>query len=241
MTKPTNPLRIVRRVLKQAEQSEDAQHRPVAPAGISPGLARLREWQSARIARTYHDFAVQPMFKPALDFFLTDLYGPHDFTQRDYDAERAYRFLSKVVPAEMLTMVTETRALIYLTYALDERLLGVLETEGEADAALTTARYADAYRRCDNIGERELQIDLTVRVLRAAADTARFPLARPALRMVRGPAHKAGWHELYGFLERGHSAFSKVKKPELLLTAIQARETKIMRHILSGAADPFEI
>ena len=241
VSKPINPLRVVRDVIREAKASEDSRHQRITGAGLDPRMAQLRAWQCARIAKTYADFAAQPQYAPALEFFLADLYAPRDFSQRDHDAERAYTFLRRIVPAEMLKLVADSRELVYLSYSLDQALLAVLVQELGLRGPVTEARYAEAYRRCNNGPARERQIALSLRVLRDAVDTARFPLSRPAMRLVRGPAHKAGWHELYGFLERGLDAFGKVKHPERLLEAIRARETRIMRQLMAGASHPFRL
>lgn len=237
--KVVNPLRIVQDVLHHAQKSDETKHHRVASAGLDARIEQLREFQCQRIARTYADFAAQPQYAPALDFFLNDLYAPRDFTQRDYDAERLHNFLKKFVPAELLKLSTDSIELTQLSNALDEKMVGVLKREVDAPNVLTDALYAQAYRRCNNYSERERQIELLVCVMRDSADTAHMVLTGPALRMARGPAHAAGWHEMYDFLERGHQAFAKIKKPEKFLRAIEERETRIMERLARGDAQPF--
>lgn len=240
MADSTNPLRVVHDVIQHANNNEQARHHRIAEEGLPPGMAELRAFQCERIARTYADFSAQREFAPAVQFFLSDIYAPRDFSQRDYDAERAYNFLHKFVPAEMLKIVTDARRLIYLSYALDQALLTQLERQGDA-APLTTERYARAYRECLNPLERQEQIELMLLVLHDAAATARMPLTGPALRIVRSPALKAGWHEMYSFLERGHRAYSRVKHPELLIRAIRKRELAFMFKLFAGEPDPFTL
>ncbi len=234
-----NPLQVIQNVLKHAQASDDAQHRPIASTGIAPELARLREFQCRRIAQTYRDFAAQPQYASVMQFFLDDLYGPRDYAQRDHDAERAHNFLKKFVPAEMLKLATDAIELTRLSHNLDETLLRVLANEFGAPQQLTAELYAKAYRRCDNYAERQEQIELLVNVMRDAADTAHMLLTAPALRLAKGPAYAAGWNEMYEFLERGHHAFAQVKHPEKFLNAIEERETKIMQRIARGETNPF--
>lgn len=234
-----NPLRVMQNVLHDVRNSEEAKHKKVTGAGLDPALARVREFQSKRIAQTYRDFAAQPQYAPLMKFFLEDLYAARDFTQRDHDVERAHNFLSKLVPAEMLTLTTDSIELTQLSRTLDERLLEVLTHELNAPKKLTPQIYAEAYRRSDRYPDRERQIDLLVKVMGDAAQTAHLRISGPALLMVKGPAKAAGWDELFGFLERGHHAFAKVKKPEVFLEAIEERETKIMARIQRGDKNPF--
>lgn len=241
MADKVNPLRVVQNVLQQAQKNKGARHERVESAGLSPQLACLREFQARRIAQTYHDFIAQPRYAPVMKFFLEDLYAARDFTQRDHDVERAHNFLSKVVPADMLKLATDAIELTQLSHTLDEALLRVLVKQLHFQDTLTPELYAEAYRRCNNCAARRHQIELLVNVMRDAAEAARFPLSGAALRMVKGPAHATGWHEMYAFLERGHHAFRKVKDPKDFLQAIQERETKIMEQIAAASATPFEI
>jgi hypothetical protein len=52
---------------------------------------RLKEWQAARLARSYADLLASKRYNPAAEFFLSDLYGPKDFRSRDEE-------LARVVP-----------------------------------------------------------------------------------------------------------------------------------------------
>lgn len=239
MKKPGNPLRAIQDVLDNVKHSEEAKHQQVESAGLSPQMARLREFQCNRIGQTYRDFVAQPQYAPVMDFFLSDLYGARDFTQRDHDATRAHNFLKKFVPAEMLKLATDAIELTEASNALDKTLLDVLIRELKFGETLTDSMYAEAYRRCNNYSEREYQIKLLVNVMRDAAKASQMLVASPALRMAKGPMYAAGWVELFDFLDRGRAAFSKVKKPDEFLKAIEERETKIMERIKQGQKKPF--
>ena len=49
---------------------------------------RLREWQAARLAQTHGDLLASPRYAQAATFFLSDLYGEKDFSERDAEVER---------------------------------------------------------------------------------------------------------------------------------------------------------
>src|SRR6186997_2636583 len=98
--KERNPLRIVQDVLQHTQNSEEVKHQKVASTGLDPQIARVRELQIRRIARTYRDITAQPHYAPVMKFFLEDLYAPRDFTQRNHDARRAHGFLKRFVPSE---------------------------------------------------------------------------------------------------------------------------------------------
>jgi hypothetical protein len=65
-------------------------------------LQDLRAWQAARLARTYSDLSGDPRFARAIEFFLGDVYGPQDFTNRDRDVARAWRYFKHSLPASAL-------------------------------------------------------------------------------------------------------------------------------------------
>ena len=48
-------------------------------------LQALQRFQVERLRRTYADLASQPGYRAALEFFVADLYGPHDRSERDRD------------------------------------------------------------------------------------------------------------------------------------------------------------
>lgn len=239
MKDKANPIRIVQDVLHHAQKSPDNLHQRVESTGLPPRMVELRTFQVERIRQTYRDFGAQKQYAPVLEFFSNDLYAPRDFSQRDHDALRIHAFLQKFMPAEMLKLATDAVELTKLSYALDEALLAIWNTQLDTVANLTPALYAEAYRRCNNYPLREKQIDLLMAVMKDSADTAHMPLTGVALKLAKGPAHAAGWHELYAFLERGHQAFAQVKHPERFLEAIEEREYEIMRRIAARDPNPF--
>lgn len=241
MSDKQNPLRVVHNVLHHAQKSQDTKHVTVTSSGLADELARLREFQGRRIAHTYRDFTAQPQYAPAMQFFLQDLYGARDYTQRDHDAERIHNFLKKFMPAEMTQLAADAIDLSRLTNHLDNTLSAILVEQLGAPEHLTDDLYAEAYRRSDNYRERRRQIELLVTVMHDSAETARFTLTGPALRMAKGPALAAGWDEMFSFLERGYRAFKPINKAQPLLDAIHERETRIMQRIRANEDEPFNL
>jgi hypothetical protein len=96
-----------KQLLHDLQHDEALRHQPVLATDLDPPLARLRQWQSERIARTYADLLADKRYRPACLFFLSDIYAPRDFSQRDHDVERIHTFLSRVVPAQMLQLLTD--------------------------------------------------------------------------------------------------------------------------------------
>lgn len=227
------------RLLRDLQHDEALRHQTIAASQLDPALALLRTWQSERLARTYADLLTDKHYRPACLFFLSDLYAPRDFSQRDHDAERIHTFLARVVPAPMLQLLTEVITLNALTTDLDRRLVDVLVRQLGVTDNLTALQYAEGYRRCDNFAERARQIDLLVEVVRQVSEGARMPGVGLALKIARGPARRAGWVEVFDFLERGYGAFKQIREAAAFAGTIAQRERRLLDRIFAGDPDPF--
>ncbi len=201
---------------------------------LAARLRVLRTWQAERLARTYADLRADPQGEGAVDFFLTDLYGPRDFTRRDAELRRAWGVLRRTLPPFM-------RAVLALAIELE-----VLSEELDLDVArhlppgqITPESYARAYRAAGRPEARRRQIELTLEVGRRLARAVRMPLVGRALRAARTPARMAGFGLLQDFLERGFAAFARMPSAAPLLAAIRERETAFMSSLLAGTpGDP---
>lgn len=229
------------RLLYDLQHSVEFRHRQVEAQGLAPQLALLRTWQSERLKKTYADFLADQRFRPACLFFLSDIYGPTDFSQRDHDVERVHAVLSKVVPAPMLSLLTDVIWLNTLTNELDAHLLQVLVNDLQMKVEITPELYAEAYRLCDNYTERADQIDLISSILPQVANGAHIPMVGLALRVLYGPAHAAGWDDLYSFLTRGFEAFARLRDVKVFVSTIRHRELRILDQIYANAPDPFAV
>ena len=85
--------------LSDLQHSDELKHQPAPRPAYPRSLAMLRAWQANRLAHTYADLLADPHDRPACEFFLSDIYAPRDFSQRDHDLERIHTFLSRVLPA----------------------------------------------------------------------------------------------------------------------------------------------
>ena len=207
-------------------------------AGLSPQMAALRAWQTQRLARTYAEFKNHPQYSALYRFFLEDIYAPKDFSRRNLDGERLYRFLRRFFSSQALHAMTLTLELNDLTEQLDSDLLTVLVTQFDFGDALTETMYAKAYRLCDNYADREKQIELIVAVVERVDRFARMPFVAPGLRLARGPAKQAGLSELQGFFERGLLALKKARNIDPFLKTVEQRERRILKNIFTEAPEP---
>ena len=137
-------------LLYQLARNKELQRTRVTGPELPPELCLLRRWQSARLARTYADLIEDPRYQPATAFFLNELYGDKDFSQRDHDIERVYPVMIRTLPASVLYSLAMAMELKALSYELDARLMRVLVEEFDAIHHLTEAVYAESYRFCNN-------------------------------------------------------------------------------------------
>jgi len=204
-------------------------------------LLVLRQWQSDRLKNTHQDLLDSPDFGAACNFFLTDVYAPRDFSQRDEDILYVYHAMKRIMPAPIMRTLNLVISLNDLTTKLDQKLLQVMMEELQVTDQVTVEMYAEGYRLCDNYDERVKQIDLIVALGRSVNKLVRLPLIGFSLRLAHAPAHLSGWAELQGFLERGFAAFKRMKRVEPFLKTIEQREKQILDQIYAGEAEPFKL
>jgi hypothetical protein len=226
-------------LLRELQSRQDAQRIVIDGAELDPQMVMLRQWQAERLANTYADLLADEQYRPACLFFLSDLYAARDFSQRNHDAEHLYNLLSRFLPEGMLGLLADAIQINQLTSQLDQTLLRVLVDDLGVKDTITRQVYAQAYRLCNNYPERRAQIELLTRILREAAQGARNPIFAISLRLVRGPAERAGWFELYDFLARGYLACKPMKDVDFFVKTIEQRELEILDKIYAGEDDPF--
>mgnify|MGYP006335174289 FL=1 len=198
---------------------------------------RLREWQAARLAQTHGDLLASPRYAQAATFFLSDLYGEKDFSERDAEVERILPLMTSMLPVSGL----RTLLLAVEVDALSERFDAVMVVAlgARLDAPnLSEAAYGEAYRKVGDRAGRETQIRLIGETGEALEALARRSFVRGALKMMHGPAYLAGLGELHAFLERGFEAFRSMLDASEFIEAIVDRERIVAAAMFSGKALP---
>jgi hypothetical protein len=213
-------------------------------ANADPALARerlrLREWQAARLAGTHRDLLESPQYGRGAEFFLSDLYGPKDFSERDEEVERILPMLIATLPAAGVRTVDLAVEVDGLSEELDAAVIAELRRAGRIEA-IDEPAYAAAYRAAGRRPQRERQIALIGETGAALGRLTRVPFIAMALLLMRTPAHLAGLGELHDFLERGFTAFRSMGDPAPFLALVQQREALVMERLFAGEAAPFEL
>lgn len=197
--------------------------------------AALRRFQSQRMADTHADLLAATESSAAARFFLSDLYGDRDLTQRDAGLERIVPMMERMLPVPALETIAEAIALDALSESLDgamARRLGEAFSEGA---------YISAYREVTKRSDRERQLAHIVSVGTSLCELVRVPMIGSTLAMMRGPAKLARLGELHNFLERGFKAFDRMRNPQAFVMTITQREHAIMDRLYAGQALPFDL
>lgn len=199
-------------------------------------LERLQRWQVERLRSTYDDYHRSERYREALEFFVRDLYGPHDFRERDRALHRVIGMWYRLLPERAVVAVTQALELEALSQQLDLRVADAL-----GEATITDTSYAQAYRKANRRRDRQRQIWLILTSGRALDALVAHPWIERALQLARRPARLAGVTSLHEFLARGYAAFAKMQGADELLRVIEQRENAIMRSLFDGVARPFDL
>lgn len=204
------PARLTRR-LSWHQALHDGQREP---RNGSRWLSPLRQWQAWRVERSFGHFLKDPQRRDAAMFFLSEVYGDHDFSRRDASVARIVPMMQRLLPASVLATLSDAIELDALTHALDLRMAQALEALAPRRKTLDTELYALAYRQVGHRRLRQRQIDLIVRVGQGLAQAVRLPGMAMLLRLSRGPARATGLADLQGFLERASARRLFAGKPD---------------------------
>lgn len=199
-------------------------------------IAALKRWQAARLAQTHADLLADPGHASGARFFLEELYGGHDFSQRDAELARVLPMLSRLLPAGGLATLADAVELDALSERLDQAMADSL---GEADAARIDAkRYAASFRAVGTRADRERQVALVERAGASLRKLVRHPLLGRLLSAMESPARLAGLAQMHQFLVRGHAAFRGLDDADAFVATIVARERALIATIAAGGEPP---
>ena len=202
-------------------------------------LPLLRQWQAKRLEHSFQNFLNDPQREAAARFFLTDVYGDHDFSRRDANVAKVLPMMQRLLPASVLGTVADGIELGALTHALDLRMAEAMQRLAPTRKRLDADLYSRAYREVGHARLRDHQIDLISAVGLGLARAVRTPGVSMLLRLSRGPAKASGLGELQGFLERGFAAFAALGDGKAFVDDIEASEREVAQRLFSADPDPF--
>lgn len=197
-------------------------------AALDARVRAVKAYQHARFAHTYRDILAQPRYTRAARFFLDDLYGPRDFTERDAQFARVVPALVRLFPHEIVLTVRQLGELHALSEEMDTLVAAALGAE-----TVDAAAYVRGWQAVGRPESRERQIQLMLEVGHALDRLTRNPLLRHSLRLMRVPARAAGLSALQDFLETGFDTFREMRGAAGFLATIAQRERELAALLFS--------
>lgn len=206
-----------------------------AQRGADPTLATrvdaLKAYQQARFRRTYADLLADARHGGAAQFFLEELYGPGDFSERDAQFARIVPALVRLFPEDVVCTVGTLATLHALSEGLDTQMGRMLTS-----LPIDPPSYVRAWQATGDDDGRRSQIRLVIEVGEALDRLTRKPLLRQSLRLMRAPARAAGLGALQHFLERGFDTFGAMKGAGSFLRTVAQREEQLRQRLFAADA-----
>ena len=219
------------RILQSLAAVDTERRRRDESPALRATVAALKAYQQKRFAHTHASLLAHPRYGRAANFFLNELYGPQDFTQRDAQFSRIVPALVRLFPADIVATVESLAAVHALSEHLDTAV--AIHLGGAAPAR---ASYVRAWQAAGEPAARARQIELVMSVGEALDRHTRSFVLRASLKAMRGPARAAGMGALQAFLEAGFDAFGAMGGAREFLSAIRARETALATRLFDPAA-----
>ncbi|MEW6703472.1 MAG: hypothetical protein AB1430_01325 [Pseudomonadota bacterium] len=219
------------RILEHLRAVESERAARAGDPVLDERVQAVKAYQQHRFRRGYADLLQHPRYGPAAQFFLEELYGPGDFSDRDAQFARIVPALVSLFPHEIVETVARLAALHAISERLDTQM-------GRHVTALPihAADYVSAWQAVGQADARREQIQLTLEVGHALERYTRNPVLRHSLRLMRGPARAAGLAALQSFLERGFDTFRAMRGAEGFLATVQAREEALRQRLFATEA-----
>jgi hypothetical protein len=210
-------------ILEQLRAVDRERERRAADPTLAESVLRLKHYQQQRFSHTYADLLGSERYRAAARFFLDDLYGPRDFSERDAQFARVVPTLVRLFPDEIVATVHTLAELHALSERLDSAMASCL-----AGAPIDARTYVGAWQQTGDPSGREQQVALTLAIGATLDRLTRKPLLRHSLHLMRGPARAAGLGDLQGFLERGFDTFRAMRGARDFLDIVGQRERGVV-------------
>jgi hypothetical protein len=186
----------------------------LAQPELQQAVQAIKRAQCQRFRHSYSDVLAHADWGSAAQFFLNELYGDHDFSQRDAQFARIAQAMQRLFPHSVVSVATALTQLHALSEQLDHAMgCAILQVvPGQVSEAVALSAYVGTWRAVGQPSARAEQLALVLRLGEELAKLTRTTGLRMMLRMMRGPAHAAGLQHLQGFLEQGFDTFSALQR-----------------------------
>src|SRR5690606_3050232 len=107
------------RLQQAATQVADLRRSVAADQQARAWVHAVKSWQAHRLARTHRDLLSEPRHGPAARFFLQDLYGAKDFSQRDAELAKIVPMMVRLLPDAALATIADAVEMDALSERMD--------------------------------------------------------------------------------------------------------------------------
>ncbi len=223
MDTPTDRIRAhLAHVSRLRERAQDAAQ--------AQAVREVKLLQARRFEVTYADFLADARHAAAARFFLEELYGDHDFRERDAQFGRIAGAIERLFPEAVAQLAVDMAEIHALTETLDH----ALADHWARMAGGPALRYVSAWRATGRRDARERQLHVVLHMGRELQRLTRHKGLRTALRLMRRPARAAGLSALQDFLESGFDAFASMGDASVFLQGIVERENRWIDTLFDG-------
>jgi hypothetical protein len=200
-------------------------------------LSDIKLFQARRFAGTYFDLLHSEQYRPAALFFLEELYGEKDYSERDFQFARIAAALERIFPQQVVQTAVSLAQLHRLTEELDLAMAQRWMTNPDTPEV---ARYVSAWRTVGRHSDRSTQLATVLDIGHELGRLTRTPGLRMMLKMMRGPASVAGMGSLQRFLESGFDTFAAMGRKgggtDRFLATVLARESGLIDRLFDASA-----
>ena len=216
-----------------------------ADPALAQARSAVKRFQAQRFCGSYADMLWGGPYQQAARFFLEELYGDHNFAERDAQFSRIAKALQRVFPAQVVKTAVALAELHALSEELDMAMArqwrAYKPARGDGDE-LGVRRYIHSWRGVTRRADRFQQIHMVLAIGRELDRLVRLPGLRLMLKMMRSPASLAGLSALQHFLESGFDTFAAMGSKKgsgagEFLATIEERETALVEWLFDQDAD----
>lgn len=201
-------------------------------------LRRLQDWQSERLRHTHAHLLDDPVTAEGIRFLLDEVYGGRELLPVAREIRRALPKAMKLLPDKVMATSAAALEAAILTQELDEAVTDILADQ--LDQPINEAIYLAGFRQPAHQDDRQRQLQLVAELGHRLDRYIRSRMLHATFRMVRKPAHAAGFANLYDFMDRSFRVMKPVPSVGLLLEQLAAREETIMQRVFAHHPAPFE-
>jgi hypothetical protein len=208
-----------------------------ADPALAKARSEVKRLQARRFAGSYAEMLEGGPYQNAARFFLEELYGEQDFTERDAQFSRIAMALQRIFPAQVVQTAVSLGELHALSEELDLAMARRWRAQKSGkDTGDDARRYLASWRGIGHRSDRFLQVHTVLAIGRELDRLVRLPGLRMMLKMMRKPASLAGLSALQHFLELGFDTFAdmgrhKGQGASEFLAIIEARETALVEQL----------